>query len=325
MPKAVVLNKPGSPENLKYQDVDVGVPSEGEVLVKHTAIGLNYVDTYHRSGLYPLPSYPAIVGVEACGKIEDVGKDVKELRVGDRVAYCTAPPGAYSERRIINEKYLVRVPDIISDNQAAAVMVKGLTAYYLLHRTFRVDKSHTILVHAAAGGVGQIMVQWAKFLGAKVIGTVGSDEKAKIAEGLGCHHVINYKTEKFVKKVMEITEGMGVNVVYDAVGKDTFLDSIESLAPLGMMVSYGQASGPVPQIDLLSLLGKKSLFFTRPSLFTYMAEREQLQIGANELFKQIKSNVIKINVSRVYPLEQASDAHRDIESRKTSGSVVMVP
>ncbi len=323
MPKSVIIEKPGGPEVFKVVEKEIPKPGKGEVLVAHTAIGINFIDIYHRSGLYPLPSYPTVIGVEAVGKIEAIGEGVPvNFREGERVAYCTAPPGTYCEKRIVPAEVLVKIPDIITDSQAAAIMVKGLTAYYLLHRTFKVDKTTTMLVHAAAGGVGQVLCQWAKHLGAKVIGTVSTKEKIEIAKSMGCDHVINYKQEEFATKVKEITGGQGVNVVYDSVGKDTFEGSLESLAPLGMLVSYGQASGKIPLIDP-SIFQKKSLFFTRPSLFTYVGTPEQLQIAANELFRQIKSNVIKVQVSHEYALKDAAKAHKDLEARKTTGASIL--
>lgn len=324
MLKTAIIKKTGGPEVFSIEET--GLPPLGptDVLIKHVAIGLNFVDTYQRSGFYPVP-LPAVLGVEASGKIEEVGAAVKNFKVGDRVAYGTAPLGAYSEKRVLDEKFLVKLPDIITEYQAASIMVKGLTSYYLLHKTYKVTKGTSILYHAAAGGVGQVAVQWAKFLGANIIATVGSDEKAEIVKDLGADHVINYKTQDFKKRVLEITSGQGVDVVYDSVGKDTFFDSLECLKPMGMMVSFGQASGAVPPFDLLAAVGKKSLFFTRPSLFTYMAKPEDLQVAANELFRVIKNNIVKIGDLKTYSLDKISEAHKDLESRKTIGSSIIIP
>lgn len=323
MSKAIIIEKPGGVENFKVKNVTLGDPEQGEVLIRHTAIGVNFIDIYHRLGIYPLPEYPAILGVEAAGVVEKIGQGVANIKPGDRVAYCTAPVGTYCEKKIVPADVLVCLPVIVSDLQAAAVMVKGLTAWYLLNRTYKVKKNTWILVHAAAGGVGQILCSWGKFLGAKVIGTVGSEEKAVIAENLGCDYVINYRQENFAERVMEITGGRGVDVVYDSIGKDTFAGSLECAKELGMIVSYGQASGAIPPVDI-AVLQSKSLFLTRPSLLTYIGKPDELQIAANELFRQIKTGVVKAEVSKEYRLQDAAKAHQDLESRKTVGASVLV-
>jgi len=324
MPKAVLVTHPGGPEVFEFKELAVAKLKPGEVLIRHTAIGLNFLDIYHRTGLYPLPAFPAVIGVEACGVVEEISKGVNGLKLGDRVAYCTAPPGAYCEYRPVNQDYLVKVPKSMTDEQAAACMVKGLTAYYLLHKTCKVKRGDFILVHAAAGGVGQLLCQWGKHLGAKVIGTVGSEEKIKAVTKIGCANVVNYRQENFAKKIMEITNGKGVKIAYDSVGKDTIIGSLESLADFGMLVSFGQSSGKIPDFDI-SLLAKKSLFMTRPSLFTYMKSREQLEEGAEALFSSIAKGITKINIARTYQLKEAATAHRDLESRKIIGSAVLLP
>jgi NADPH2:quinone reductase len=313
----------GGPEKLRWEQVQVGMPGEGQVLVRNTAIGLNFVDTYQRSGLYqtPLPFTP---GSEGAGVVEAVGPKVKELKVGDRVAY-SSPIGAYAEILLRPADRLVKIPAGIDDKTAAGMMLKGLTAQYLLRRTYRVKKGDTILMHAAAGGVGLILCQWARALGATVIGTVGSDEKAALAKKAGCKHVIVTSREKFVERVKEITKGKGVPVVYDGIGKDTFMDSLDCLAPLGLMASFGNASGAVTQFNLGVLAQKGSLFLTRPTLNTYAASREALLSGARELFAVVKSGKVKIAINQTYPLREAAQAQRDLESRKTTGSTVLIP
>jgi NADPH:quinone reductase and related Zn-dependent oxidoreductases len=299
-------------------------PGQGEVRIRHTAVGLNFIDTYHRSGLYPVP-LPTVIGSEGAGVVEAVGPGVTDLKPGDRVAYGNAPIGSYAEVRNIPAGRLVKIPDGISDQQAASMMLKGMTAQYLLRRTYRVQKGETILVHAAAGGVGLILVQWAKHLGATVIGTVGSKDKAEIAKAHGCDHVILYRETKFVDEVKRITGGAGVSVVYDGVGKDTFMDSLDCLRPLGYMVYYGNASGAVPPFNLLTLAQKGSLYVTRPTLATYVAKREDLVATANDLFDVVKSGAVKIEINQTYPLKDAAQAHRDLESRKTTGTTVLLP
>jgi len=313
----------GGPEKLRWEQVQVGAPGEGQVLVRNTAVGLNFVDTYQRTGLYqtPLPFTP---GSEGAGVVEAVGPKVKEFKVGDRVAY-SSPIGAYAEVLLRPAERLVKIPAGIDDKTAAAMMLKGLTAQYLIHRTYRVRKGDTILMHAAAGGVGLILCQWARALGATVIGTVGSDEKAALARKAGCKHVIVTSREKFAERVKEITKGKGVPVVYDGVGKDTFMDSLDCLAPLGLMASFGNASGAVTQFNPGVLAQKGSLFLTRPTLNTYAASREALLSGARELFAVVKSGKVKIAINQTYPLREAAQAQRDLESRKTTGSTVLLP
>ena len=281
MTKAIRIHQPGGPEVLSWDDVEVGVPGPGEVRVRQTAVGLNFIDVYHRTGLYPLPGLPAVIGLEGAGTIEEVGPDADDLSPGQRVAYAGLPPGAYAEERLIPAHRLVVLPDGISDRDAAAMMLQGMTAHYLIHRTYRIQAGDPILVHAAAGGVGLILCQWAKHLGATVIGTVGTDDKAELASANGCDHPIVYSREDFTQRVREITDGKGVAVVYDSVGKATFEGSLDSLRPLGMMVSFGNASGPVDSIDPRALGVKGSLFFTRPSLMTYTADPDDLRTSAH--------------------------------------------
>jgi len=323
MPYAIRIHETGGPEKLQWEEVQVGDPGPGEVRVRNTAIGLNYIDTYHRSGLYPL-QLPITLGSEGAGVVEAVGPKVKGLKVGDRVAYAN-PIGAYAEVLLRPAEKLVKIPAGIDDKVAAAIMLKGMTSWYLCRRTYKVKKGDTILVHAAAGGVGQILCQWAKHLGATVIGTVGSEEKAALAKKAGCKHVIVTSKEKFSERVKQITKGKGVPVVYDGVGKDTFMDSLDCLAPLGLMVSFGNASGPVPPFNLGVLAQKGSLFLTRPTLATYTNKREDLERAARELFAVVKSKAVKISISQTYPLREAAQAHRDLEARKTTGSTVLLP
>jgi NADPH2:quinone reductase len=318
------IHKTGGPEVLSWDDVEVAAPKEGEALVRHTAIGLNYIDTYHRSGLYPLPM-PTSIGGEGAGIVEALGPGVSDIAVGDRVAYGNSPPGAYAEKRVMPAHRLVRLPKEINDRQAASMMLKGLTTQYLIRRTYRVKAGDTILMHAAAGGVGLILCQWAKHLGATVIGTVGSDDKVAIAKAHGCDHVINYRREKFPDRVKEITGGKGVPVVYDGVGKDTFEASLDCLSPLGLMASFGNASGAVPPVNIGLLAQKGSLFLTRPTLFTYVAKRADLVAAAEELFDVVRKGAVKIEINQVYELKDAAQAHRDLESRKTTGSTVLLP
>lgn len=323
MAYAIRIHETGGPEVLRWEAMEPGKPGAGEVLVRNTAVGLNYIDTYHRSGLYPVP-LPATLGMEGAGVVEAVGPRVKEFKAGDRVAYAQ-PIGAYAEICLRPADRLVRIPSGVDDRIAAAMMLKGLTAHYLLRRTYRVKKGETILVHAAAGGVGQILCQWAKHLGVTVIGTVGSDEKAALAKKAGCKHVIVLSRENFQERVKAITKGRGVPVVYDGVGKDTFEGSLDSLQPLGLMVSYGNASGPVPPLNIGTLSQKGSLFLTRPTLMTYVAKREDLVKAARELFAVVKSGAVKVHVNQTYPLADAAQAHRDLEERKTTGSTVLLP
>ena len=324
MAKAVRFHKTGGPEVLVYDDVTVGDPGPDEARVKNNAIGLNFIDTYHRSGLYPLP-LPSGLGLEAAGVVEAVGKNVTWVKPGDRVAYAGGPPGAYSEVRLIPAHRLVKVPEGISDQTAAAAMLKGLTTQYLIKQTYKVKPGETVLFHAAAGGVGLIAGQWLKALGVSAIGTVGSDEKAKLAKAHGYDHTIVYTREKFVDRVKEITGGKGVPVVYDSVGKDTFMGSLDCLQPRGLVAMFGNGSGPVPPFDLGVLAAKGSLFVTRPTLMTYTAKREDLEAAAADLFDVIKSGKVKIEINQTYALKDAAQAHRDLEGRKTTGSTVLLP
>lgn len=324
MTKAIRVHEPGGPEVMRWEELDSAAPGPGEVLVRHTAVGLNYIDTYHRSGLYPLP-LPTGLGSEGAGVVEAVGPSVSDLRVGDRVAYGNTAPGAYAEKRLVPADRLVKVPSSISDEQAAAIMLKGMTAQYLLRRTYRVKAGDTILVHAAAGGVGLILCQWARHLGATVIGTVGSEEKGELARAHGCAHVINYRVASFPQAVKQITDGKGVPVVYDGVGKDTFNDSLDSLATFGLMVSYGNASGAVPPFNIASLAQKGSLFLTRPTLFTYVQKREDLLATAEDLFGVVSMGAVKVEINQRYALKDAAQAHRDLESRTTTGSSILLP
>ncbi len=322
MSKAVRIHEVGGPEVLKFETVEVGDPGPGQALLRQTAAGLNYIDTYQRTGLYPLASFPVILGMEGAGVVEAVGEGVTEVDVGDRVAYSMAL-GAYAERRLVPAAVLVRLPDGISDDQGAAMMLKGCTAQYLLRRTYRVEAGDTILIHAAAGGVGLIVCQWAKHLGATVIGTVGSADKAALAKAHGCDHAIDYRTENFAERVREITNGAGVPVVYDSVGRDTFTASLDCLQPHGLLVSFGQSSGAIPPFDPGVLAQKGSLFLTRPSLAGYIGTREELEATATELFDVVLSGAVKIEVNQTYPLEEVATAHRNLEARKTTGSTVL--
>lgn len=323
MPYAIRIHETGGPEKLKWEEVEVGDPGPGEVRVRNTAIGLNYIDTYHRSGLYPMP-LPLILGSEGAGVVEAVGPKVRDFKVGDRVAYAN-PIGAYAEVLLRPADRLVKIPAGIDDRVAAAIMLKGMTAWYLCRRTHRVQKGETVLVHAAAGGVGQILCQWVRHLGATVIGTVGSEAKASIAKKVGCRHVIVTSKEKFADRVKALTKGKGVPVVYDGVGKDTFMDSLDCLSPRGLMVSFGNASGAVPPFNIGVLAQKGSLFLTRPTLMHYTATREDLLTAARELFAVVKSKAVKISINQTYPLREAAQAHRDLEARKTTGSTVLIP
>ena len=325
MPKAIRIHEHGGPEVLRWEEVEVGEPGPGQLRVRHGAVGLNYIDVYHRTGLYPLPSLPWTLGMEGAGQVEAVGEGVTEFKPGDRIAYASPPVGAYAEVRLIPADRVVALPDAIDDRTAAAMMLQGMTAQYLLRRTYRVQAGDAILLHAAAGGVGLIASQWARHLGAIVIGTVGNDEKAELARAHGCHHVIVYNRENFTERVREITGGQGVAAVYDSVGKDTFMGSLDCLRPLGMMVSFGNASGPVPPFEPAILAAKGSLFFTRPTLMTYTAKRADLLASAAELFEVVSSGAVKIEVLQTYPLAETARAHRDLEARKTTGSTVLLP
>jgi len=323
MAHAIRIHANGGPEVLKWEAVEVGEPGPGQTRIRQTAVGLNYIDVYHRSGLYKLPSLPAVIGMEGAGRVEAVGPDVADIKVGDRVAYAMAT-GAYAEERLIAADCLVRLPDGVSDITAAAIMLQGMTVRYLLRETYRVTPETVMLFHAAAGGVGLIACQWARALGATMIGTVGSDEKAALARDAGCQHIINYRTEDYVARVREITDGAGCDVVYDGVGKDTFPSSLDCLKPKGLWVSFGNASGPVPPLDTLMLTAKGSLFATRPSLATYIARREDLLANAADLFAMVSSGAIRVE-PKLYPLHDAAEAHRDLEARRTTGSIVLVP
>jgi len=324
MTHAIRVHAYGGPEVLKWEEVEVGSPGPGQVRLKQTAIGLNYIDVYVRTGYYPQPSLPFIPGMEAAGIVTAVGSGVTEVSVGDGVAYA-GPIGAYAQERLIAADRVVKLPPGIDSSEAAAMMLQGMTAEYLLRRTYRVGPETTLLFHAAAGGVGLIACQWAHALGATVIGTVGSSEKAKLALAHGCTHVINYREEDFVSRVRELTKGKGVDVVYDSIGKDTFPGSLDCLKPLGLWVSFGQASGPVPEFKITLLSQKGSLFATRPSLGNYTGAREDLVTSANGLFDVVTSGKVKIAVNQTYPLADAARAHRELEERKTTGSTLLVP
>ena len=323
MPKSIIINKHGGPEVLKLMETKVNTPGPKDIKIKNIAVGLNFIDTYHRSGLYPL-KLPSGLGMEGAGVVEEVGSEVKNFSKGDNIAYASTPIGSYAEERIIPEKIAVKFPNEISHKIAASVMTKGLTTHYLLFKTYKPGASETILFHAAAGGVGQIFCQWAKSLGCKLIGTVGSDEKIKIAKDYGCDFVINYKKENFEKKVKEITNGKGVDVVYDGVGKDTFIGSVGSLKVRGMMVSFGNASGPLEPINVPKYIQPKSLFFTRPVLGHYSVENE-LEDAGKMLFEQIKFGRIKIKIFKEYALSEARKAHEDLEARKIIGPAILIP
>ena len=323
MTKAVRFHKTGGPEVLQLEEVQVGEPGQGQARIRHTAIGVNFIDTYQRSGLYPM-QLPATAGNEGAGVVEAVGPGVTLVKAGDRVAY-TGQVGSYSGQRLLPADRLVKIPEGISDEQAASMMLKGMTVQYLIHRTYAVKPGDTVLWHAAAGGVGLIACQWLKAIGATVIGTVGSEEKAKLAKAHGADHVINYGTENFVARVKEITGGKGLPVVYDSVGKTTWEGSLDCLRPLGMAVYFGNASGPVPPLNTGILAQKGSLYVTRPTLMTYTASRADLEMTSRSLFDVVKSGKVKINVSARYKLADAAQAHRDLEGRKTTGSVILLP
>ena len=324
MPIAIRFNTLGGPEVLRTEEIEPGKPGPQEVQVRHTAIGVNYIDVYDRTGLYPV-SLPSGLGREAAGVVAAIGRGVRGVRVGERVAYVWPSPGAYSELRNVPAERVVRIPRGVSDEQAAALMLKGLTAHYLIRRTHRVARGDTILVHAAAGGVGLILCQWARALGAKVIGVVGSDAKAEIARRHGCRHVLISGRDELVGGVKALTRGEGVAVVYDSVGKDTFMESLDCLRRLGMMVTFGNASGPVPAIEPLELTKRGSLFLTRPQLFSYIGTRKELEAAARELFSAVRSKKIRVVIGQRYPLSRAADAHRDLEGRRTTGSTVLTP
>ena len=324
MTHAIRIHSIGGPEVLKWEEVTVGAPAPNEVRLKATAIGLNYIDTYHRSGLYKIP-LPSVLGREAAAVVEEIGSAVTDLKVGDRVAYAASPIGAYAEARLMLADKLVKIPAGISDNQAASMMLKGMTAQYLLRRIHPVKPGDTILMHAAAGGVGLILCQWARHLGATVIGTVGSDEKIALAKTYGCDHVINYVKEDFVARVAEITGGKKCNVVYDGVGKDTFLKSLDCVRPLGLVAMFGNASGAVPPFDIGLLGAKGSLFVTRPTVDTFIATRADLLAVTKDLFDVVARGIVKIEINQTYALKDAVTAHQDLEARKTTGSTVLIP
>src|SRR6056300_446992 len=320
----VIISKPGGPEVLEYKELKLEEPKAEEVTIKNHAIGLNYIDTHHRSGLYPL-SLPSSIGLEGAGEIIKIGSEVKNFKIGDKVAYCAAPVGAYSTHRNYPIKSLVKVPEGVELETAATLMTKGITTFYLLHKTYPVKSGEDILFHAAAGGVGQIFGQWAKSLGCNVIGTVGSDEKIDIAKQNGYDHVINYNKEDFAKKVLEITDGKGVPVVYDGVGKDTLDGSIECLAVRGMMVSFGNASGPLSDINVPKMLQPKGLYLVRPAMQQYLSTKEELDEASKIMFEKISSGKVKINIFKKYKLDQVIEAHKDLEGRKILGPAVILP
>jgi NADPH2:quinone reductase len=324
MPHAIRIHETGGPDVLKFEEVEVGAPAPDEVQVRHTAIGLNFIDVYDRNGLYPM-TLPGGLGREAAGVVMARGKKVRDIRVGDRVAYASAGIGAYSELRNVPAERVVKVPNGISDQQAAAIMLKGMTAQYLVRRTYRVKRGDFVLVHAAAGGVGLLLGQWAKALGATVIGVVSSDAKAALVGKHGYKHVLISGRDEVVASVKKLTKGVGVHVVYDGVGKDTFYESLDSLRPLGLMVSFGNASGAVPAFSPLELSKRGSLFFTRPTLFNYIATRPELLATAKDLFAAVKSRKVKVRVDQTYALKDAAQAHADLEARKTTGSTVLIP
>ena len=325
MAKAIRIHETGGPEVMRFEDYDPGRPAAGEALVRHEAVGLNFIDVYQRNGTYPLPSLPAVLGMEGAGVVEAVGEGVTEVAAGDRVAYAGLPPGAYAEKRLIPAHRLVRLPDAISTRQGAAMMLQGMTARYLLHGCYKVKSGDRILIHAAAGGVGLIVCQWANHLGATVIGTVGSEKKAELARAHGCHHTILYDREDFTERTREITDGRGVDVVYDSVGQATFMKSLDCLRPMGMMVSFGQSSGLVAPFNPGILSAKGSLFLTRPTLMTYTAQRDDLLEHAHDLFEVVQSGAVKIEVRQTYALSEAARAHADLEARKTTGSTILLP
>lgn len=324
MSEAVFIHETGGPEVLRLEPFDPGPPQAGEARVRHEAVGVNFIDIYHRSGLYPLPALPAVLGMEGAGIVEAVGEGVQAVAPGDRVAYAGLPVGAYAHVRRIPAHRLVRLPDAVTAQQAGGMMLRGMTARYLLKGCYPVGAGDRILMHAAAGGVGQIVCQWAKHLGAVVIGTVGSEEKAERAKACGCDHPLLYRKEDFVSRVKEITGGQGVDVVYDGVGTATFFKSLDCLRPMGTMVSFGQASGAVGPVDVSILGAKGSLFLTRPSLMTYTQKREDLLAHARDLFSVVQEGAVKIAIGQTYRLEDAARAHTDLENRKTTGSTILV-
>jgi NADPH:quinone reductase len=321
---AIRIHETGGPEVMRWEEVEVPAAGPGEVTIKNHACGLNFIDTYQRSGLYPV-AMPSGLGLEGAGVVEAVGPGVSEFKPGDRVAYCSAPNGAYATLRNYPAERLIKLPDSVDFDTAAGMMLQGMTVEFLVRRTYPVKAGDVVLFHAAAGGVGTIAMQWLSSLGAVVIGTAGSPEKCAIAKQLGATHVINYRSEDWVKRVKEITDGKGVHVVYDGVGKDTFLPSLDCLRMRGMMVTFGNASGPVPEIPPLILSQKGSLFLTRPTLFHYIASRADLELSASALFDVINRGVVKIQIGNRYPLQDAAQAHRDLQARQTTGATILIP
>ena len=331
MTKGAVIYEKGKPDVFKWEDIDVPDPQNNEVLIKNTAVGVNYIDTYHRRGMphpWPVPDLPIVLGIEGVGIVEEIGSEISDFNVGDRVAYALPPHGAYSQKRVYPAKKLIKVPnDLInlSDNDLAALMLKGLTAQFLLKRTYKVKKGDVILIHAAAGGMGLILCQWAKYLGATIIGTVSSEEKAQKAKDAGADYTVIHSKGDFVKTVREVTEGQGCPIVYESIGKDTFKRSMDCLRPMGILASYGHASGAPDPVDVIELGTRGSLFLTRPAIMHYMEKREDLEKSADDLFKTLKTGKIKSNVNHIYPLSEVSEAHRAIEARETIGATVLVP
>ena len=324
MTRAIIIKKPGGPEVLEVTDIKLEAPGPDQIKVKNIAIGLNYIDTYHRSGLYPVP-LPSGIGLEGAGKITEIGSNVKDLNIGDNIAYAGGVPSAYAEERILPAHLGVKIPDGISHKIAACIMTKGLTTHYLLCKTYKLTSNDVVLFHAAAGGVGQIFSQWAKGIGCKLIGTVGSDEKISIAKENGCDHVINYTKQDFVKEVNDITKSLGVSVVFDGVGKDTLKGSLECLKPRGTMISFGNASGALDPLNVSKDIQSKSLFFTRPTMKDYYTNRSEVVEGAEELFKQVKFGKIKIKIFKEYALIDSKQAHLDLEARKINGPAILIP
>lgn len=328
MAKAAVIHKKGAPDVFRWQDIDVNAPRDGEVRIRHSAIGVNYVDTYHRRGIrhpWPVPPLPAVIGLEGVGIVEAIGANVENFTRGDRVAYASPPLGAYAQERVMPATHLLKVPEEIDDITAAGMMLKGLTAQYLLRRTYDVQTGDTVVIHAAAGGMGLILCQWARHLGATVIGTVSSAEKAELAHANGCDHPIIHGEEDFVAKVKEVTDGEGAPVVYESIGKDTFERSLDCLRDCGMLVSYGHASGPPPPVDVIELGRRGSLFVTRPAIMHYMKKRQALEASASDLFNVVRSGGVKVQVNHILPLREVAEAHRAIEERRTTGSTVLMP
>ncbi|MCZ6859138.1 MAG: quinone oxidoreductase [Alphaproteobacteria bacterium] len=325
---AAVIHEKGAPDVFRWEEWPVGEPGPGELRIRHGAVGVNYVDTYHRRGMphpWPVPELPVVLGFEGAGTIEAVGGGVSEFKTGDRIAYAYPPHGAYSQTRCFPADRCVKLPDDIDDLQAAGMMLKGLTAQYLIHRTYEVQPGDTVLVHAASGGMGLILCQWCNALGATVIGTVSTPEKAELAGAHGCHHPVVRSQRSFVDVVKEVTSGVGVPVVYESIGKDTFMDSLDCLRPLGMMASFGHASGPPPDVNVVELGARGSLFVTRPAIMHYMAERKHLVAGAKDLFDAVLNRGVRISINHTWPLREVAEAHRAVEGAKTTGSVVLLP